>query len=154
MSDAGPLTRLRVGAYTVCVDAEERILLCRLAPGSTIGFDGHWTLPGGGLEHGEEPRAAALRELEEETGLTGELEGLLDVESNRFAYTNREGREVDFHGVRIIYRARVTGGALRDELGGSTDACRWFTREELSGERLLDLAELAIRLVFGEHART
>ena len=149
MSDAGPLARLRVGAYTVCVDAEERILLCRLAPGSTTSFDGHWTLPGGGLEHGEEPRAAALRELEEETGLTGELEELLDVESNRFAYTNREGREVDFHGVRIIYRARITGGALRDEISGSTDACRWFTREELARERLLDLADLAIRLVFG-----
>ncbi|MGD9932527.1 MAG: NUDIX hydrolase [Dehalococcoidia bacterium] len=150
MSDAGPLTRLRVGAYAVCVDEQERILLCRLAPGSTLTFDGHWTLPGGGLEHGEEPRVAALRELEEETGLTGELEELLDVESNRFAYTNREGREVDFHGIRIVYRARVTGGTLRDELGGSTDACRWFSREELEGERLLDLAEMAIRLVFGE----
>lgn len=150
MSETSPLNRLRVGAYAVCVDEHGRILLCRLAPGSTLAFDGHWTLPGGGLEHGEEPRTAALRELEEETGLTGELEALLDVESNRFAYTNREGREVDFHGIRIIYRARVTGGTLRDELNGSTDACRWFTRAELEGERLLDLAQLAVRLVFGD----
>lgn len=152
MTDIGPILRLRVGAYTVCVDEEERILLCRLSPGSTLSFDGHWTLPGGGVEHGEQPRDAALRELGEETGLTGELEGLLDVESNRFSYMNREGREVDFHGIRVIYRARITGGSLREELGGTTDACRWFARNELAEAPLLDLAELAVRLVFGDLA--
>ena len=30
-----------------------------------------WTLPGGGIDPGEVPSAAAVRELEEETGLTG-----------------------------------------------------------------------------------
>ncbi|RMD57681.1 NUDIX domain-containing protein [Candidatus Woesearchaeota archaeon] len=32
---------------------------------------GHWDLPKGNIERGEEPRAAALRELFEETGLRG-----------------------------------------------------------------------------------
>ena len=48
-------------------DDEGRILLARL---SAIEVDvGAWTLPGGGVDFGEHPDAAAIRELEEETGL-------------------------------------------------------------------------------------
>ncbi|MFT4783590.1 MAG: putative (di)nucleoside polyphosphate hydrolase [Paracoccaceae bacterium] len=32
-----------------------------------------WQMPQGGIEHGEDPREAALRELEEETGVTPDL---------------------------------------------------------------------------------
>jgi ADP-ribose pyrophosphatase YjhB (NUDIX family) len=141
--------RLRVGAYTVCLDSENRILLCRIAPGYTTAYEGFWTLPGGGLEHGEHPRDAALRELEEETGLSAVLGELLDVESNHSVFAGRNGAEVDFHGVRIIYRAHVTGEALRFEASGSTDACGWFSRHELAGIPLVDLVEHAARLVFG-----
>jgi ADP-ribose pyrophosphatase YjhB (NUDIX family) len=142
----------RIGAYVVCVE-EGRILLCRIAPGYTNGFDGYWTLPGGGIDFGEDPREGAIRELAEETGLQGVLEGLLEVESNRNAFTSRSGAPVDFHGIRIIYRARITGGELLCEVGGSTDACQWFTPDELASENALDLAWLGVRLAFGETAR-
>ncbi len=51
------------GAHAVAVTAEGRIVLVRLryAPG--------WRLPGGGIEPGETPEEAALRELREEIGL-------------------------------------------------------------------------------------
>lgn len=153
MSQPGePRRHLRVGAYTVCVDEDDRILLCRIAPGYAIGWEGHWTLPGGGLDHGEDPRDGAIRELMEETGLAGELVELLDVESNHSTFTRRSGDEVDFHGIRIIYRATVTGTALRVEADGSTDACQWFSREELLDLPLVDLAEHAIKLVWGQDA--
>ena len=74
-----PTPVTRVSAYAVCVEGG-RLLLARVAPGYTVGFDGWWTLPGGGIEHGEDPRDAAIRELEEETGLIGKVVELLDVE--------------------------------------------------------------------------
>ena len=40
---------------------------------------GVWSLPGGSVEHGEEIRKAALRELKEETGVDAELFGVVDV---------------------------------------------------------------------------
>lgn len=147
MTDDGPPKVTRLSAYAVCVDEAQRILLCRIAPGYTVGYDGWWTLPGGGLEHGEDPRAGALRELTEETGLIGEITGLLDVDSWHTVFTNREGEELDWHGLRVLYRCRITGGELRDEPDGSTDTCAWFGREELPVDRLADIAELAVKRV-------
>ena len=147
MTDAPRRRITRIGAYAVCVDESERILLCRIAPGYTVEFDGWWTLPGGGLEHGEDPRDGALRELAEETGLRGEIGSLLEVDSLHQVFTDHAGQESDHHGIRILYRCRITGGELRDEPDGSTDTCAWFARGELPSDRLVDIAELAAKLV-------
>ena len=112
---------------------------------------GHWMLPGGGLDFGEDPGAGALRELEEESGLTGELTGLATVDARvypaRPGRPGRPGRPSDLHKIRIVYRGRATGGTLRDETGGSTDTCAWFTIDEARRLPLVDLAETALRLV-------
>jgi 8-oxo-dGTP diphosphatase len=146
VSDLEPSRVTRVSAYAVCIDARRQILLCRIAPGWTVGFDGWWTLPGGGIEHGEDPRDAALRELTEETGLTGEVTELLDVDSWHTISAGTDGTPRDYHGIRVLYRVALTGGELRDEPDGSTDTCRWFGRDELGGQPLVDIVELAVRL--------
>ena len=139
---SSPTPTLRVGAYAVCL-RDGAVLLARL-----IGADPPlWTLPGGGLDHGEDPRDGASRELTEETGLSGTIVELLDVDSWHELWTNLAGEPEDYHGIRILFRCRIVGGELRDATDGSTDTCRWFARSELPADRLVDIAELAVRLV-------
>jgi ADP-ribose pyrophosphatase YjhB (NUDIX family) len=138
----------RIAAYALCV-AGDAILLSRIAPGHTAESDGMWTLPGGGIEFGEHPRDGALRELEEETGLVGEIIDLADVDSWAGVFTDpRDGILTDWHGIRILYRVRIVAGTLRNEVDGSTDLCRWVPRDELATLPLVDLAETGIGLAF------
>jgi 8-oxo-dGTP diphosphatase len=147
MTDA-PRRMTRVAAYALCVDGD-RILLSRIAQGATSSSDGMWTLPGGGVDFGEHPRDAAVRELEEETGLVGEVVELAEVDSWAGRFVNpADGLDTDFHGIRIIYRVRVIGGELRDEVGGSSDTCAWVPRSELATLPLVELAEVGIGLAF------
>jgi ADP-ribose pyrophosphatase YjhB (NUDIX family) len=129
-----------LAAYSLCVD-NGRLLLVRIAPGYPAA--GIWTLPGGGVEFGEDPADAARRELAEESGLEGRIDDLAFV--NSIAGENRtdEGLRV-WHGVRIVYLATVTGGTLRDETEESSDRAEWATLPDLDGRPVTELVDVAV----------
>ena len=133
----------RVAAYALCRDEAERILLTRLTyPEMKAGY---WTLPGGGIDFGESPADAVLRELTEETGLTGSIDSLAGVESWVRRGPVPGGVGDDFHAIQILYRVDITGGTLQDEADGSTDAAAWFTRAEAAALPIVELVEAGLR---------
>jgi ADP-ribose pyrophosphatase YjhB (NUDIX family) len=142
--------RTRLGSYGICLDEAGRILLARL---SAIEVDvGAWTLPGGGVDFGEHPDAAVVRELREETGLDGQIEAVAGIFSHVYRWS-RFAEGGDLHFIGIVYRMRIVGGELRDEIDGSTDTSAWFAPADLEGVRLVELAQYAVGLVFPEWHR-
>lgn len=142
---AGPRRRVRVGVYAVITDPDGRLLLTRLAPGREAA--GRWTLPGGGLDHGEDPLDGLRREVHEETGLDAEPGALLRVTAQRNPPELTASGD-DVHTVRLLFAAEVHDPAPPQvvEVGGSTDAARWVAPDELERLPLLDLARLGARL--------
>lgn len=134
--------KLRVAAYAICV-RDGKLLLARWIDGAG---NPEWTLPGGGMEHGEDPYDTVLREVDEETGYTVEITGLLGVDTRRHTYTRRFGRGVDHHALRLVYEGRITGGELRNEIGGSTDMAAWHDLDAVAGLNRVALVDIGLRL--------
>lgn len=134
---------VRVAAYGLVSDTAGRVLLTRLTDLTTR--PGWWTLPGGGLDHGEAPEAALAREVREETGLSVVVEGLLGVDSEHIPVAARGD---DLHAVRILYRARAEDETrpLEHELAGTTDLARWFAPDELEALDVVGVVRVALRL--------
>jgi ADP-ribose pyrophosphatase YjhB (NUDIX family) len=117
--------RQRVAAYAVIV-RDDQILLSRLSP--LVTQEELWTLPGGGLDHGEDPRDAVIREIHEETGLDATVSDTARVYSAHLPSAWRNGRRVDAHAVRIVYDGWVAPGSPEPrvvEVDGSTAEAAW-----------------------------
>jgi 8-oxo-dGTP diphosphatase len=139
---------LRVGAYAIIRDAG-RVLLAHWNDKGGTG----WTLPGGGLELGEDPLDGVTREVAEETGYAIEVQRLLGVDTITIPADRRlDGSGVPFFGVRIFYRAAIAGGALENEREGSTDEARWIAEEDVDGLQALDIVRVGLDLDRAEPA--
>jgi 8-oxo-dGTP diphosphatase len=126
----------RVAAYGICEDGAGNVLLVRAASHLTVA--GSWFLPGGGIEHGEDPADGLTREFTEETGLAVVVGDLLGVLSDVFDLPDG----TNLHTIRIIYRVDSYSGTIRHEVDGSSDTARWVAPEDI---RRLPLRPYVIR---------
>lgn len=125
-----PSRTQRLGAYAVVVD-DGRLLLTRISP---VGFPaGTWTLPGGGVDHGESPHDTVRRELYEEAGLEAISARLVDVHHVHIVDVGRGDAYEDYHGVHLLYAVRVDATVVPHvvDLGGTTDLVRWVPIGEI-----------------------
>lgn len=122
----------RQAARTVVLDENGSVFLLR-SNNSEVGV--HWTMPGGGIEPGETPRAGARRELWEETGWT-------DLEPGPLLCTWEH--DFTWHGTPVRQHEHIylTSGPHRGPVGDVSEVhaidrildWRWWTPDDLSAE--------------------
>lgn len=146
LADHEPFRLQRLAVYALVRRAGE-VLLTRIS--SRGAHPGAWTLPGGGLDHGETPRDAVAREVREECGVDVVVGELLDVHDVHFQGTAPTGRFEDFHGVHLVFNGTVPGDVEPRvvETGGTTDAVAWVpvADVESGAVRVLDVVRAALQ---------
>jgi ADP-ribose pyrophosphatase YjhB (NUDIX family) len=105
-------------AVLALVLLDEKVLLVQRKHEPRQGF---WALPAGFMEWDEDPAAAAKREVLEETGLTIQIDGLIDV-----YHTPADGGLAD---MVIAYRGSVLSGEPQPM--DDAAALGWFSRDAL-----------------------
>lgn len=98
------MTGVRIGAFVLIFNRQNDVLLCHRTDLDL------WNLPGGGMEAGETPWEAAVREVEEETGLIVEVERLAGV------YAKPQQEEIVFSFVCRVIAGEPTTSDEADEV--------------------------------------
>ena len=139
---AGTVRRRRIGAYGVAVDDDQRTLLVKVRDGYPGA--GRWTLPGGGLEHGEHPHDGLVREYHEETGLACDIGDFVLTDSHHLKRGER-----DLHLLRLVWHVSVpldqAPRVLEED--GSTAAVEWIDHDRLQTLPLLSVATKSLEAV-------
>jgi 8-oxo-dGTP pyrophosphatase MutT (NUDIX family) len=119
-----PLVRQRLAAYAIVL-SDRGLLATEFSERTAV--PGSWGLPGGGIDAGENPSQAVIREAVEETGQHIEIAHLLDIQTDHWIGRSPSGVVEDFHAVRIIYAATCPAPTdpVVNDVGGTTASTRW-----------------------------
>lgn len=94
-------------------------------------WKGWLAFPGGGIEPGETPQEAAIRELREETALNaGQLSHVITVD------LALEGKAYDRSYYLSVFRAMEISG--REQAGDDAASIQWLTIEEMISAKVTD----------------
>jgi len=105
--DVSKARQLRPSVAAIIGNDDGHVLLQRRSD------NGLWGLPGGGVEIGESVSTAIVREVQEETGLTVEIERLVGVYSDpRFQVVRYADGNV-VHYINTLFVCRIVGGTLQ-----------------------------------------
>ncbi|MCA1712355.1 MAG: NUDIX domain-containing protein [Actinobacteria bacterium] len=115
----------------VVLDPDGWVLLLRYDDPPPMGV--HWSTPGGGLEPGESPREAAVRELREETGWTDVAVGDELGITQRVVVRARVQGQVETHFVARVDEPRRPVSAA-GHAADSIAAWGWFAPDALPPE--------------------
>jgi 8-oxo-dGTP diphosphatase len=132
----------RLAAYALCIE-DGRVLLARHVPAKG---ESTWTLPGGKVEHGEDPYEAVIREVAEETGCDAVVERLLGVDSRVIPAAERSAGGPEHQNVGVFYRVRITGGRLRPEPNGEIAESVWTPVPDVARLRRSSLVDIGLAL--------
>jgi 8-oxo-dGTP pyrophosphatase MutT (NUDIX family) len=138
-ADLQPLRR--VAAYAICTDDDDRVLLVRESIRS--GTPGVWTLPGGGVLHGEHPSETVTREGAEEAGTVVQALTVTDVVADTRVLP---ARAVTIHTDRLLYRASAPVGEVGEPSSPKVDEARWVSRDEAASLPLRPFVANALKL--------
>ncbi|MBU4189247.1 MAG: NUDIX domain-containing protein [Actinobacteria bacterium] len=124
-----PVLRQRVAAYGIVV-SDRGLLATQFSELTAV--PGLWGLPGGGVDPGESPSRALIREVAEEAGQELEISHLLDVQTDHWIGRSPTQVVEDFHAVRIIYTGRCLNPTdpVVIDVGGTTAAATWLSLDE------------------------
>lgn len=137
-------------------DARDRVLLLRGVDSTTPQREPWWFTPGGGLEPGETPREAALREVEEETGHTLEsVTGPVYEQEMDFTFEGTQLHQREQFFVAHVHDFTLSSRGWTELEKRTMLESRWWSLDELERTRETiypgDLASL-VRTELARHS--
>ena len=131
------IKKTHIGSYGIII-WEDRIALIRKARG---GYKGKLDLPGGGIEHDENPEETLKREIMEEVGVSVDDYSLFDVTSTNITWEMDDGVFEDLHHIGVLYRVNVNDFNLKKDADGLDSlGASWYKIKDLSKEELSPFA--------------
>ncbi|MCA0294604.1 MAG: NUDIX domain-containing protein [Actinobacteria bacterium] len=127
--------RSREAARVVITDGRVALMLADTDPG--LPGTRWWVTPGGGIDPGESPVEAAVREVAEETGLVvraGDLRGPVAVRTVVHGYSDQVLSQTESFFVLVVDAAfEVQPGGLTPDEQLTLDGCDWLPLHALDG---------------------